>query len=377
MLSKRRRHARTGVSDALSPSVIEPHARADDVSLPRQVYLRRITPHQNRIRGVRGELSRGRDGPVFRQEILRQIKIRRLRLRQSRVDTAATSRARLDARGGWKHARGRGDVPGMDAVAEGDAVEKVIRDVGEGLPDVLPDVERISDAAKLIVDVDLGAVAQAIVRGEDLRRLTVVELEALGRHGGVDDAHAASCEDGEEREALHKRLKTETHLARVGDPDGERAAAVMPILIRGASSDGEDGLGVDAGARDAPPEARRRTPWVAERENALVLNDHLDREAETRAPVKTRDGVRAREPLAKLERDGARHDVVDDGTKRVGLRRNELALESETLHEFEVSRATNRVWVWNNNFVDDVEVTIQSFLSSSRFRWNYLCDVRE
>jgi hypothetical protein len=24
-----------------------------------------------------------------------------------------------------------------------------------------------------------------------------------------------------------------------------------------------------------------------------------------------------------------------------------------------------------------VEVTIQSFLSSSRFRWNYLCDVRE
>jgi hypothetical protein len=24
-----------------------------------------------------------------------------------------------------------------------------------------------------------------------------------------------------------------------------------------------------------------------------------------------------------------------------------------------------------------VEVTIQSFLSSSRFRWNYLCDVRK
>ena len=134
--------------------------------------------------------------------------------------------------------------------------------------------------------------------------------------------HAASCEDGEERSSP-QTSENRNAPARVGDPDGERAAAVMPILIRGASSDGEDGLGVDAGARDAPPEARRRTPWVAERENALVLNDHLDREAETRAPVKTRDGVRAREPLAKLERDGARHDVVDDGTKRVGLRRSE------------------------------------------------------
>ena len=62
-------NAGTRVHDTLSDAVIEPDARRDDVSLPRQVHLRRVPPSQNRIGRVRRILTSCGNGPVLGTQV--------------------------------------------------------------------------------------------------------------------------------------------------------------------------------------------------------------------------------------------------------------------------------------------------------------------
>ena len=60
-----------------------------------------------------------------------------------------------DGGGGWVHGRGRHREIRVFAGAQRDALAEVTGDVLEGLEDVLSDVERIGDASKFVVDVNL------------------------------------------------------------------------------------------------------------------------------------------------------------------------------------------------------------------------------
>ena len=72
-------------------------------------------------------------------------------------------------------------------MAQSDGFEQVVAHVCKRLKHVLAHVERVSDASEFVVDVNLGDVAETVVRRQYLKRLPIVRFEALRGNRRVDD----------------------------------------------------------------------------------------------------------------------------------------------------------------------------------------------
>eukprot|EP00982_Pelagococcus_subviridis_P004675 29282-Pelagococcus_subviridis.AAC.14 len=88
---KRGRYARRRIHDPLPVPVIEPHARAQHVSFPRQKELRRVSPDKHGVRRIRCELPSRRQRPILLNV---QVRVRDQKniLLAARVRPAGTTR---------------------------------------------------------------------------------------------------------------------------------------------------------------------------------------------------------------------------------------------------------------------------------------------
>jgi aerobic-type carbon monoxide dehydrogenase small subunit (CoxS/CutS family) len=110
------------------------------------------------------------------------------------------------------------------AIAEGDLLVQVARDVIKRLKIELSHDVGICNASKFVVYVYFCGVRSTVVRAKNFKPRSITSYESSTRHRDVDDSESAATAEWQVAKGIEIRLRTETDFTRIRDDDHERTS---------------------------------------------------------------------------------------------------------------------------------------------------------